>query len=169
MPRPGVFRAVRDLWREFRNYGQPELERLKQEAIELQKNLKELQAARAQSAALQEQVTILHLQKSVQAIEELESTMKLREAAMAQAVNMAAAKVSSDMVSRSQEEAMAHADKVLEGIDLRRYLQEGAPLEDCIKDPSLLKHLQKPAAESGDVQGPGDESSHVSSGSSKPG
>ena len=50
--------------------------------MELQKNIQELQAARAESAALQEQVTLLHLQKSVQAIEDMDSTMKLRDAAV---------------------------------------------------------------------------------------
>ncbi|KAL0026979.1 hypothetical protein WJX79_005732 [Trebouxia sp. C0005] len=129
MSRPGLLRSLRDLFREFRNFGNPELQNLKVHALELQQELDKLEARRAAREAQEEALALMQAQHTVQKLEQMEHIVQQSEKLIAAAVDRAGAQTDQQIKALLQQKA----DEIMSKIDLSKALSlDGSP-EEAVK------------------------------------
>lgn len=129
MSRPGLLRSLRELFREFRNFGNPELENLKVHALELQKELDKLEAMRAARAAQEEALALMQVQHTVQSLQQMEKIVQQSEKMIAAAVDRAGAQTDQQIKALLQQKA----EEVMSKIDLSKALSLGGSPEEAVK------------------------------------
>ncbi|DBA95038.1 TPA: hypothetical protein ACH3X1_002554 [Trebouxia sp. C0004] len=129
MSRPGLLRSLRELYREFRNFGNPELENLKVHALELQKELVKLEAKRAAREAQEDALALMQVQHKVQNLQQMEKIVQQSEKMIAAAVDRAGARTDQQIKALLQQKA----EEVMSKIDLTQALSLGGSPEEAVK------------------------------------
>ncbi|KAL0050110.1 hypothetical protein WJX82_004584 [Trebouxia sp. C0006] len=129
MSRPGLLRSLRDLFREFRNFGNPELENLKVHALRLQQELDELEARRAAREAQEEALALMQAQHTVHSLKQMEQIVQQSEKVIAAAVEKAGAQTDQQIKALLQQKA----EEVMSKIDLSKALSLGGSPEEAVK------------------------------------
>ncbi|KAL3131944.1 hypothetical protein ABBQ38_007640 [Trebouxia sp. C0009 RCD-2024] len=130
MSRPGLFRSLRDFFREMRSFGNPELENLKLQARALQKQLDQLEAMRAAREQQEEALALMHMQNTVQNLQQLDKILQKSETVIAAAVAEASARTDQRVKTMLQQKAQ----EVVSKLDLHKALSLDIPPEQIVKD-----------------------------------
>lgn len=139
MSKPGLFRALKEFFADFRAFGNPELDNLKLQAKALQKQLDQLEAMRAVRVQQEEALSLMQVQSTVQNIQHLDRMKQKQE----------------DLVKAAVEQASAHADKqikamleqkaqqVVSNLDLSKAISMDVPVEDIVAKTMQAPELKQ--------------------------
>lgn len=130
MSRPGLFRSLRELFRELRTFGDPALDNLKIQARALQRQLDELEAMRAARAKHEEALALMQVQNTVQNLQQLDKIVQKSELMIAAAVEKAGAQTDQKVKMLLQQ----RAQEVVSKLDLAKALSMDASPERIVAD-----------------------------------
>lgn len=129
--RTGLIKAIKEVFREVKFFGDAEIATLKKELEAHKLQLEQLKAQRAEMARREEQLALLEMRKAVEHLQQLEGLLAEQD----QRLEVAAEQLAQRVQAQQERDMTRAALKVVQGADMEAVL--------FAEEPELRKQLEK--------------------------
>ncbi|BDA42602.1 hypothetical protein COCOBI_03-4950 [Coccomyxa sp. Obi] len=117
MSRTGVFRTLRDLWRQARTYGDEELAQLKASAEDLKSQVDFLMEAQKKRRQQEEALTLRELRRTVDALRAESEALEDQKRAVVEAMDEVTSNVEGEMAVQAEAQGQERVAEILKELD----------------------------------------------------